>query len=111
MGNVTRGRRAYGPSPGRGVNREPFLFGPTTAYEPGGPHGDWIVLAASLVLLVDVSSYFKRIETFYRGETFRRETKLHHRKNVSAEGDCAGEEREAPSRQRRYSLVKNVSHL
>ena len=26
MGNVTRGRRAHGPSPGRGVNREPFLF-------------------------------------------------------------------------------------
>lgn len=40
MGNVTRGRRARGPSPGSGEStREPFLFGPTTAHESVGPHG------------------------------------------------------------------------
>lgn len=54
------------------------------AHEPPGPTWGWIVLAASLVLLDDVSAYFKRIGTFHHGKTFRRETKLHHRKNVSA---------------------------
>lgn len=61
-----------------------FCSGPTTAHKPPGPTWGWIVLAASLVLLDDVSAYFKRIGTFHRGKTFRRETKLHHRKNVSA---------------------------
>lgn len=61
-----------------------FCSGPTTAHKPPGPTWGWIVLAASLVLLDDVSAYFKRIGTFYRGKMFRRETKLHHRKNVSA---------------------------
>ncbi|KYN21395.1 hypothetical protein ALC57_06321 [Trachymyrmex cornetzi] len=38
-----------------------FCSGPTTAHEPPGPTWGWIVLAASLVLLDDVSAYFKRI--------------------------------------------------
>ncbi|KYM75985.1 hypothetical protein ALC53_13470 [Atta colombica] len=38
-----------------------FCSGPTTAYESPGPTWGWIVLAASLVLLDDVSAYFKRI--------------------------------------------------
>ncbi|KYM95581.1 hypothetical protein ALC62_13696 [Cyphomyrmex costatus] len=38
-----------------------FCSGPTTTHEPPGPTWGWIVLAASLVLLDDVSAYFKRI--------------------------------------------------
>lgn len=93
-----------------------FCSGPTTAHKPPGPTWGWIVLAASLVLLDDVSAYFKRIGTFHRGKTFRRETKLHHRKNVSAlrkkrgrggvtpaaESDCIVEKRETRGRRLLY---------
>lgn len=85
-----------------------FCSGPTTAHEPPGPTWGWILLAASLVLLDDVSAHFKRIGTFHRGKTFRRETKLHHRKKClgvggekkgvtpAAESDCIVEKRETP---------------
>lgn len=80
MGNVTRGRRARGPSPGLGSQPASLFVRADDGAWVRGPTWGRIVLAASLVLLVDVNPYFKRIETFYRGETFRRETKLHHRK-------------------------------
>lgn len=64
-----------------------FCSGPTTAHEPPGATWGWIVLAASLVLLDDVSAYFKRIGTFHHGKTFRRETKLHHRKQMFRRGE------------------------
>lgn len=107
MGNVTRGRRARGPSPGPGSQPASlFCSGRRRRMSPGPTWGR-IVLAASLVLLVDVNPYFKRIETFYRGETFRRETKLHHRKKclnggkkkrvAPAENDCTVERRERRS--------------
>lgn len=80
-----------------------FCSGPTMAHEPPGPTWGWIVLAASLVLLDDVSAHFKRIGMFHRGKTFRRETKLHHRKKCldvwekkvtpAAESDCIVEKR------------------
>jgi len=63
-----------------GVNPRAFFVRADDGAWVRGPTWGRIVLAASLVLLVDVNPYFKRIETFYRGETFRRETKLHHRK-------------------------------
>lgn len=59
-----------------------FCSGPTTAHEPPGP--TWGLDRSRGVISPPLSAHFKRIGTFHRGKTFRRETKLHHRKNVSA---------------------------
>lgn len=93
-----------------------FCSGPTTAHKPPRPTWGWIVLAASLVLLDDVSAYFKRIGVFHRGKTFRHETKLHHRKKCldvekkgvtpAAESDYIVEKRDARKRERGFSRKK-----
>jgi len=63
------GDERAGPSPGSGSQPRSSFFvraDDGAMHAAGGPHGGRIVLAASLVLPVDVSQYFKRIETFCR---------------------------------------------
>jgi len=63
------GDERAGPSPGSGSQPRSSFFvraDDGAMHAAGGPHGGRIVLAASLVLPVDVSPYFKRIETFCR---------------------------------------------